>query len=58
MPEPTKVENARPKLLDQVRAAIRLRHYSRRTEKAYVDWIYLHVMNRWALGVRSPFDRL
>jgi integron integrase len=32
MPEP-------PRLLDQVRNAIRLRHYSYRTEKAYVDWI-------------------
>jgi integron integrase len=28
-----------PRLLDQVRAAARLRHYSRRTEKAYVGWI-------------------
>jgi integron integrase len=28
-----------PRLLDQVRAAIRLRHYSRRTEDAYVHWI-------------------
>src|SRR5712691_1531636 len=27
------------KLLDQVRQAIRLRHYSRRTEAAYVAWI-------------------
>ena len=27
------------KLLDQVRQAIRLRHYSRRTESAYVAWI-------------------
>ena len=30
--------NNDPKLLDQVRDAIRLRHYSIRTEKAYVDW--------------------
>ena len=29
----------RPKLLDRVRAAARLRHYSRRTEAAYVNWI-------------------
>src|SRR5258706_13972325 len=29
----------KPKLLDQVRTAIRLRHYSLRTEKAYVQWI-------------------
>jgi integrase len=28
-----------PRLLDRVRAAVRARHYSRRTEKAYVGWI-------------------
>jgi hypothetical protein len=28
-----------PRLLDQVREAIRLRHYSIRTEQAYTDWI-------------------
>ena len=28
-----------PRLLDQVRAAIRIRHYSIRTEEAYVHWI-------------------
>jgi integron integrase len=28
-----------PKLLEQVREAIRLRHYSIRTEQAYTDWI-------------------
>ncbi|MGB7220185.1 MAG: integron integrase [Vicinamibacterales bacterium] len=28
-----------PRLLDRVRRAIRLRHYSRRTEQAYVAWI-------------------
>src|SRR5262245_64340147 len=28
-----------PRLLEQVRAAIRARHYSRRTEKAYSHWI-------------------
>jgi hypothetical protein len=33
-PEPRK-----PKLLDQVREAIRLKHYSLRTEKTYLDWI-------------------
>ncbi len=30
---------APPKLLDQVRAQLRLRHYSPRTEAAYVQWI-------------------
>jgi integron integrase len=29
----------KPKLLDQVREAIRTRHYSPRTEKSYVHWI-------------------
>jgi integrase-like protein len=29
----------KPKLLDQVREAIRMRHYSLRTEEAYVSWI-------------------
>src|SRR5262245_19276673 len=30
---------APPRLLDQVRAQIRLRHYSARTEAAYVQWV-------------------
>lgn len=30
---------SKPKLLDQVRDAIRVRHYSMRTEEAYVCWI-------------------
>lgn len=29
----------RPRLLDQVRQAVRTRHYSYMTEKAYVGWI-------------------
>ncbi|MEK7377748.1 MAG: hypothetical protein AABZ71_02495, partial [Candidatus Binatota bacterium] len=28
----------KPKLLDQVRQAIRTRHYSYMTEKAYIGW--------------------
>ena len=28
-----------PRLLDRVRQAVRARHYSRRTEKAYTTWI-------------------
>lgn len=31
--------SGRPKLLVQVRLALRSRHYSRRTEEAYVAWI-------------------
>jgi len=33
-----------PRLLDQVRAAIRPRHYTHRTEKAYVGWICRFVL--------------
>lgn len=29
---------AKPKLLDQIRDCIRLKHYSLRTEGVYVDW--------------------
>jgi len=31
--------NHKPNLLDLVRGKIRLKHYSIRTEQAYVDWI-------------------
>jgi integron integrase len=34
----------RPRLLDRVRMAIRARHYSRRTEKAYVRWIVAYIL--------------
>src|ERR671918_744966 len=33
------LSSAKPKLLDQVRQAIRMRHYSPRTEETYVHWI-------------------
>src|SRR5215469_15768288 len=33
----------KPRLLDRVREAIRSRHYSRRTEKAYVHWIKRYI---------------
>jgi len=33
------VSRSEPKLLDRMREAIRLRHYSRRTEESYVTWI-------------------
>ena len=32
------------KLLDQVRVAIRTRHYSRRTEEAYIYWIRQYIL--------------
>jgi integron integrase len=40
-----------PGLLDEVRKAIRLRHYSFRTEKTYVDWIWRYVIFH---GKRHP----
>jgi integron integrase len=39
------------KLLTQVRIAIRTRHYSRRTEKAYIGWIKRFVRHH---GLRHP----
>ena len=33
----------KPKLLDRVREAIRSRHYSRRTEEAYIGWIKRYI---------------
>ena len=57
MGRPTAADGARgasggpPRLLDRVRAAIRLHRYSRRTESAYLGWIrrYIHFH-----GVRHP----
>lgn len=40
-----------PRLLDQVRAKIRFKHYSIRTEEAYVDWIKRFVLH---FGKRHP----
>jgi hypothetical protein len=42
---------AKPRLLDQVRLAIRTRHYSPRTEKAYVRWIIRFILFH---GKRHP----
>src|SRR5205823_5872604 len=36
---PVASDRHKPKLLDQVRDVIRRKHYSIRTEQAYVDWI-------------------
>jgi integron integrase len=36
---PTSASRNKPKLLDQVRDVIRRKHFSIRTEQAYVDWI-------------------
>ena len=44
-PQPIPLDPVRaPKLLDQVRDKIRLKHYSIRTEQTYVDWIKRFVL--------------
>ncbi len=42
-----------PKLLDLVRGKIRLKHYSIRTEQAYVDWIKRYILH---FDKRHPKD--
>ena len=42
-----------PRLLDQVRARIRFKHYSIRTEQAYLDWIKRFIRH---FGKRHPKD--
>ena len=44
---------AKPRLLDQVRHAIRARHYSYRTEEAYVGWIRRYILYH---GKRHPTE--
>lgn len=39
-----KRDQKQPRLLDQVRSAIRVRHYSIRTEEAYVQWIKRYIL--------------
>ncbi len=52
MPQASSVSRAHsPRLLDQVREQIRLRHYSVRTEQAYVGWIRRFIL---ANGKRHP----
>ena len=43
----------KPRLLDQVREAIRLRHYSYRTEQQYVGWIRRYILFH---GKRHPSE--
>jgi len=45
-------DSRKPKLLDQVRLAIRTRHYSIRTEEAYMQWI-----RRFILFHRKPHPK-
>lgn len=47
------MQTPQPKLLDQVRDRIRVKHYSIRTERAYVDWIRRFILFH---GKRHPKD--
>jgi hypothetical protein len=47
------VDGPKPRLLDRVRAALRTRHYSRRTEEAYVAWIRRYILFH---GKRHPAE--
>ncbi len=49
----TPPESQPPKLLEQVVARMRVKHYSLRTEKSYVDWIKRYI---WHHGKRHPKD--
>lgn len=42
-----------PRLLDQVREELRKRHYSRRTEEAYLSWIARFLQFH---GIRHPLE--
>ncbi len=44
---------SRPRLVVQIRQAIRVRHYSRRTEEAYVAWVRRYVRFH---GMRHPAE--
>lgn len=46
-----RVEASRPRLLDRLREALRVRHYSLRTEGAYVDWVRRYILFH---GKRHP----
>ncbi len=45
----------KPKLLDQLRAAIRVRHYSIRTEEVYVHWVKRYI---YFHGIRTVQELL
>ena len=50
-PDEPPVDPRPPRLLDQIRHAIRLRHYSIRTEDTYVDWARRYILFN---GKRHP----
>ena len=53
VPDAAESEPAQPRLLEQVREAVRARHYSLRTEPTYVGWIKRFILFH---GKRHPRD--
>ena len=49
----TPAESQPPKLLEQVVTRMRVKHYSLRTEKSYVDWIKRYIFH---FNKRHPKD--
>jgi Phage integrase, N-terminal SAM-like domain len=47
------LESPKPRLLDRVREAVRSRHYTRGTEKAYIHWIKRYIFFH---GKRHPAE--
>ena len=63
--EAAAVSEKKPKLLDRVRSDLRVKRYSIRTEKAYVDWIRRFILfhgkrlpTKWASRKSAPFSRI
>jgi len=48
-------QTRKPKLLDRLRAEIRVRHYSIRTEHSYCDWVKRYCFFH---KLRHPADRM
>jgi len=51
--EPLPGDGPKPRLLERVRQTLRTRHYSRRTEEAYVGWIRRYILFH---GKRHPAE--
>jgi hypothetical protein len=51
------IPNPKAKLPDQLREVMRLKHYSIRTERSYIDWVRRYVIDQAAdmSPVRKPF---
>ncbi|HXS72655.1 MAG TPA: phage integrase N-terminal SAM-like domain-containing protein, partial [Rhodanobacteraceae bacterium] len=51
--KPAVAQSRSPRLVDEIRARLRLKHYSFRTEQAYIGWVRRYIL---ASGKRHPRD--